>query len=245
MIGWRARLGIILPSVNIATEPEFYRCLPDGVSAHFARMEFKESTEEYYRRMIDDVPTGARMLSHAHVDSVMFACTTGSLYGGRGYDTAIIEQLRAHNPAPASTTSTAVLEAFRVSNVRRVSVVTPYPEFLDALERRFFEQNGIEVLNIDGMGMWGVDVGETHPHTLYRFVKQHVRRDADGLFISCMGLRTLEIVAVLERELGIPVMSSNQVTLWKALQLASIPLSDVPVDFGSLLSRELKGAEGG
>ena len=44
MIGWRARFGVIIPSLNVTTEAEFYRCLPEGVTAHFTRMEFKDTT---------------------------------------------------------------------------------------------------------------------------------------------------------------------------------------------------------
>ena len=58
MIGWRARFGVIIPSVNGTTESEFYLCLPEGVTEHFTRMEFKETTPEYFKRMIEDVPAG-------------------------------------------------------------------------------------------------------------------------------------------------------------------------------------------
>ena len=56
---------------------------------------------------------------------------------------------------------------------------------------------------------------EIHPEKLYRFAKAQDRDEADALFLSCMGLRTLEVLPRLERELGKPVLSSNQVSLWK------------------------------
>jgi maleate isomerase len=55
--------------------------MPEGVTAHFTRMEFEETTPENYEGMVKDVPAGARMLSHAEVDALVFACTSGSLYG--------------------------------------------------------------------------------------------------------------------------------------------------------------------
>ncbi len=234
MIGWRARLGVIIPSLNATTESEFHRCVPDGVTAHFTRMEFKETTPEYFERMIDDVPAGARMLSHAKVDAIMFGCTSGSLYGGLGYDQKIVAQVRAKVNLPASTTSTAAIEAFRALDVKTVAVATPYESWVDDLEKRFFEGNGVRVANIQGLGMRGTDVCELHPEALYRFAKAQDRAEADALFLSCMGLRTLEVLPELERDLGKPVLSSNQVTLWKLLLLCGIPCPDVRRDFGSL-----------
>lgn len=238
MIGWRARFGVILPSVNITTESEFYRCLPEGVTAHFARMEFKEGIPKYYERMIDDIPAGARMLSHAEVDAIVFACTSGSLYGGLGYDQKIISKMKEHIDVPASTTSTAVIEAFKTMGVKKVAVATPYEDWVNELEKNFFEGNGVKVLNIQGLGLKGLDVCKVLPETLYRFAKAQDREEAEGLFLSCMGLRTLEILPRLEKDLGKPALSSNQVTLWMLFKLCGIPGLDIRCDFGSLFKKE-------
>jgi maleate isomerase len=234
MIGWRARFGVILPSVNTTTESEFYQCVPEGVTAHFTRMEFKEATPEYYERMIDDVSPGARMLSHAAVDAVLFACTSGSFYGGLGYDQKIMSKMKEQINVPVSTTSTAVIEAFKAMGIKKVAVATPYENWVNDLEKKFFEGNGVEVLNMKGLGLRGLDVCEVHPESFYRFVKAQDRKGADGMFLSCMGQRTLEILPRLEDELGKPVISSNQATLWKLFKLCSIPGSDIRCDFGSL-----------
>jgi maleate cis-trans isomerase len=238
MIGWRAKFGVILPSVNTTTESEFYRCLPEGVTAHFTRMEFQEETPENYERMIDDVPHGAQMLTHAEVDAIMFACTSGSLYGGLGYDQMIISKMKGHSNVPASTTSTAVMEAFHALEVKKVAVATPYVDWVNELEKNFFEGNGVHVLNIQGLGCRGLDVSKVTPEALYRFAKAQDRKEADGLFLSCMGLRTLEVLPRLERDLGKPVLSSNQVTLWMLFRLCGIPTLDIRCDFGSLFSKE-------
>ena len=36
--GYRARIGVIIPGVNVNLEPEFYRVVPKGVSVHTSRM---------------------------------------------------------------------------------------------------------------------------------------------------------------------------------------------------------------
>jgi maleate cis-trans isomerase len=238
MIGWRAKFGVILPSVNATTESEFYRCLPEGVTAHFTRMEFQEETPENYERMIDDVPRGTQMLTHAGVDAILFACTSGSLYGGLGYDQKIISKMKEHSNIPVSTTSTAVMEAFHALEVKKVAVATPYVDWVNELEKNFFEGNGIRVLNIQGLGCRGLDVSKVTPEALYRFAKAQDRKEADGIFLSCMGLRTLEVLPMLERDLGKPVLSSNQVTLWMLFRLCGIPTLDNRCDFGSLFSKE-------
>jgi maleate isomerase len=80
-------------------------------------------------------------------------------------------------------------------------------------------------------------VFEVYPEIVYRFARAQDRRAADGLFLSCMGLRTLEVLPRLELDLGKPALSSNQVTLWKFFSLCGIPDSDIRCEFGSLLKK--------
>ena len=40
MYGWRARLGVTIPSITIVIEPEFVKMVPEGVTCHFQRFSF-------------------------------------------------------------------------------------------------------------------------------------------------------------------------------------------------------------
>ncbi len=236
MLGWRARLGIMLPSVNTTTEPEFYRMAPPGVTCHFARMEFERTEPKYYEGMVEDVPPLVRKLAHARVDAIAFGCTSGSLYGGLGYDRKIIDMIREVADLPVTTTSTALVEALSELKVRKIAVATPYQDWINDLEKKFLEGYGLEVLSMGGLGLTGFDVCELKPEEFYRFAKGLARPGMDALFMSCMGLRTLEIIPILERDLGCPVLSSNQVTMWALLRLAGVREPGLEKWFGSLMA---------
>lgn len=40
MYGWRARLGVLVPSSIVVIEPEFAKMAPEGVTCHFQRFTF-------------------------------------------------------------------------------------------------------------------------------------------------------------------------------------------------------------
>jgi maleate isomerase len=50
---------------------------------------------------------------------------------------------------------------------------------------------------------------------------------AEALILSCTNLRTFELVPMLESELGKPVLTSNQVSVWGALFHAGAPMPEV------------------
>ena len=252
--GWRARLGLILPSLNVTTEPEYYRMLPEGITVHTTRMFFEQETEETYARLIDGVSHSVTMLSHAQVHALAFACTSGSLYGGLGYDRKIIKSMKKNTNTPCTTTSTAVIEALKTMGVNKVCIGTPYSSWINPLERKFFEGNGFDVVNIgsivdDAREVFGDGFDEkvpqlsflvnaVPPQRVYEFAATKIYRDCcEGLCLSSMGFPTLGIIGALENDLGIPVISSNQATLWKLLKMAGIETKHHMAEFGSLFLR--------
>lgn len=236
MIGWRARLGVLVPSANIVMEPDMYRMIPEGVSVHFARVWITEDSPEELEGMINYVPRCCEELSHGLMDVYGFGCTSGSLLGGPGYDRKIIQIMEDKTGKPATTTSTSVLEAFRDLGINRVSVATPYEDWLNEKERVFFEENGIKVLTLKGIGIRNIEgIASQTPGSIYRLAREVDHPEAQAVFISCTDFRAAEVLDIIETDLGKPAISSNQATLWAMLKLAG---AREPVKgFGTLLTR--------
>jgi maleate cis-trans isomerase len=66
---------------------------------------------------------------------------------------------------------------------------------------------------------------------------------ADGVLISCGGLRTFEVIETLERDLGLPVVTSNQAALWAGLRMTNV--KDPVQGYGRLLRTVENGKERG
>jgi maleate isomerase len=43
--------------------------------------------------------------------------------------------------------------------------------------------------------------------------------EAQTVFVSCTALKTADVIEGLEEELGKPVLTANQVTMWDALRI--------------------------
>jgi hypothetical protein len=69
-----------------------------------------------------------------------------------------------------------------------------------------------------GLGLLG-QIWRVSCEEVVRAVRAADRPDAQAVFISCTNLATYDVIAPLERELGKPVLTANQVTMWAALQL--------------------------
>ena len=229
MIGWRAKFGVMVVCRNTILEPEFYRMAPEGVTFHFDRIGIVpgaegESPEEVERRLkgyTEEAVACMRNFAKMPLDAIAFACTGASFAEGPESDQKLIKRLGEIAPIPITTTSTAVIEALKAMEMKKVVVVTPYIRELNEKEKLFLEGHGITVLRIESIPNVTVK-SDVLPQTAYRLARQIDTAEATGVFISCATLQSLEIIDTLETDLKKPVISSNQATFWKLMKMAGI-----------------------
>ncbi|ELY68695.1 maleate cis-trans isomerase family protein [Natrinema versiforme] len=211
------RLGLIVPSSNATAEPEFRAFCPESVTVHGARIALESVTVDELDAMSDDAARAAELLGHADVDAVAYACTTGSLIHGPGFDAELEDRLAEAAGVPAVATARSVVRALEALEADRIAVATPYTADLDERERDFLEATGVEVAAIDGRGIAAnTAIGELTPEDASGQVLERVGSvdDLDAVFVSCTNYCSLAAIEGLEAELGVPVITSNGATLW-------------------------------
>lgn len=217
------RIGLILPSVNVLMEPEYYKLGIKGLHFHATRVLLTETTPEALKRMEKDLDYAIKLISSVKPDVVAYACTSGSFIGGLEWDKDIIKKIQDNLGCPAVTTSSAMIDALRQMNIKRPVVITPYIDTINEMEKRFLVNNGFEVANITGMQI--IDAEELHaktPDEIYEFALNADKPQADGMFISCTDFRGMEVAEELEKQIKKPVVTSNQATLWWLLKALDI-----------------------
>lgn len=238
MYGSKGRIGLIVPSNNTVVEREFNLQLPDNIVAVASRMWNTRTEISDLEQMASQAERAASELSTAHVDVVAFACTSGSFLHGQQWDTDLARRLEVAAGCPVVTTSHAVIRALRAFSVRRVVVGTPYPEDINERERRYLEEQGIGVDKIAGLGIVeSVKIGHCAPEVARDLALSLHSDESDAVFISCTNFRTFDVIDELEQQIGKPIITSNQATLWQCLQAVHY---DKPVEgCGSLLRERL------
>lgn len=236
MTEWAKRFGWIVPSWNTVTEYEVERLTPPSVSHHFTRIEHTEDSEAAFARMAEKAPGSARLLSHASVDAICYACTSGSFYRGYGYDRSFQSELASAAGTPVITMAYALVAAARQLGLERISVAAPYEPWLMARLSTFLEEAGFSVLKAAGLGHQANVLYE--PSKALELARGAWQAGSDGLIMSCGNFRTLEAIDEIEEELGRPVVTSVQASMWGLLGLAGIQ-GPIP-GAGELLRRPMR-----
>ena len=153
--GWRARIGVVIPSVNTVVEPWFSATSPAGVSVHASRMFLDNAlTPESIVRMDQDEGMRAvRQLASCRPHGIAYCCTASSIVQGLEYDRHLQHEVEQAAGVPATTATQSILEALRVLCVKRIAAASPYAEEIDRAEHAFFEAAGFEVVSSACLGI--------------------------------------------------------------------------------------------
>ena len=224
MYGWRGRIGLLVPSINNTMEPEFWRLAPEGVSISTARIAGgRHGTPEELRGMEKESRAAAARVANTEPNVVVYGCTSGSFFEGPAWSRMICDELTKITKAPTVTTAGAMAECLTRNGHTKVAVVTPYVEVTNERLKQFLRAFGVEVTNLATFDMLDMfDHAKIRPDEIYRRVKETVTADATAVFVACTQLRALEVVDMLERDLGKPVYSANQASAWLAYEALGI-----------------------
>lgn len=232
--GERARIGLIALAGDATVEPDFRALgLEADVSLHVSRVQSKAVTVENLKESAKGLTAAAALiLPGQRLDVVAYACTSGTVIAGVAVVEAAIRKARPG--IPVTTPITAALAGLAQLGARRVAVLTPYTEEINAPVVRHLDENGIEVVDIATFDLLAEDdMCRVTPAAIVAAAEGLDHRRADAVFVSCTALRALGLIERIEGRIGKPVVSSNHALYWHALRLAGV--GDAIPGFGRLM----------
>jgi maleate isomerase len=244
------RIGQIVPSSNTTMETEIpellrarERIAPERFTFHSSRMRMKNVTKEELAAMDADSDRCALELSDARVDVLGYACLVAIMSMGNGYHRTSEERLHQRtvengSKAPVVTSAGALIEGIKALGAKTVSFICPYLEPLADLVTQYMQAEGITVKERIALCVPNnLAVGLLDPDDLVNIYKRLDLTGVDALVLSaCVQMPSLKSVAIVEKEAGIPVISSAICTTYSMLKSLSLD-TRIP-EAGALLSGE-------
>lgn len=222
-----ATLGLVVLQVDETIERDFRRLVPAELAKlHVTRIASGDDlTPDTIAQMETDLAASTALLPPAaEFDVVGYACTSGTAQIGAD---RVAELVHSGATTRAVTNPlSAALAAFDALELKRIGIVSPYIPAVGQPIVDAIKAHGIEVAQM-------LSFGEQVEARVARISAQSIMDAAhrlaaesapDGIFLSCTNLVTLDLIDPLERALGVPVLSSNQVLAWHMARLAKLSL---------------------
>ena len=220
--GQKGLCGVLTPQANTTVEAELWALLPPGHSLINARLVSAQNTIE--KRLIDYTSRFAETIEHfanAPINSIAAACTGASYLIGAEREAGIVQNMQSRFGVPFITAALATVAALRAMNLKRVAILTPYPDSLNNYCVPYWEGFGLEVI-----AKAGPTLETTAFHPIYAMSGDGVlaayrelsKTNADGVLMLGTGMATLgPLLAGLDEGLK-PAISCNLALAWAAVQ---------------------------
>jgi len=158
---------------------------------------------------------------------------------GAADDVALRSRLEARTRGiPVVIPCAAAVTALAALSAKQVALISPPWFSVEMAEQgaRYFQSQGIEIVYSAPAGLPS-DQRAIQPDQLYNWVRSHVPKSAEAVFIGGNGFRAVGVIKALEDTLDRPVLTANQVAFWCALRLsgARAPV----VDYGRIFEFDL------
>lgn len=220
-------IGIIAP-FDLALERELWRWTPLDVSLHLARTPYEPvSVSLEMAELVSEerhLQTATRDVLGVEPEVVAYLCTSGSFLHGVAHEERLRAAILDAGAPDALTTSGALAEALRELGLSRISVITPYDEALTDRLVAFLAELGVETVRSNYLGLGG-GIWRVNYRTVAELIYAADDPRSEAVFVSCTNLPTYDIIGPLEQELGKPVLTANQLTIWACLGRMGLPMA--------------------
>jgi len=217
-----------------------YRLAPPGVTVHFDRMVAygktgsHEGQEERNHSQIAHLDENVALIALMKPDVIVLAHTASSYTLGKAGEAELVARLGKSSGIPFITAFGSVLRALAHLGVQRVALATPYSAEATLKSKAHLEAHGLEV------PAWKTlenvkNIYDETPERAYELARRADVPAAQAVFMSGVGMPTIEVLGKLERELGKPVLSSASAMMWNALRTAGY--GGPVAGYGRLLSQ--------
>ena len=214
------KVGLLALSTDLTIENDFQSICQKLPLDIFVNRIHNENplTKENLLKMYDQIePATEKILPGEKINTVAYGCTSGTIAIG---EDKVKEKIQLAKPDCYVTTPiTSAIKAFKLMEVKKIAVFTPYPESVNQTIYQYFAKKKIDVLSF---GTFNLDLDEDFAKVDPKYLSETLTKldlnDADALFISCTALPALEILDEVEKKINKPVFSSNQTLIWDSIR---------------------------
>lgn len=225
MYGYRARIGYTSPPLTTEVFPyEFYRAVPDGVTLVLTTLSIVEMNSQEIDQSYDISIRAAKAMARAGITLMVLGGVPINTSKGYANVELLIKDVEKQIGVPVTTSITAQIGALRMVGGKRLAIGHPFGPDQDAMFHGYADEYGFGKATVLGIGRPAIELGQIGVENTLELGRELKRRDpaADTLWLPCPHWATAPAIDVLEKELGVNVVTANQAIVWDALRRSGI-----------------------
>ena len=219
---WRGTVGVIKPTLRPGGLEEFIRLLPEGIGVLPLFVNIRRGTVEEFQGVLSAFEAKVAELAEAGVDLIHPEGAPPFMVHGLRGEREIVRGWEERYRVPVVTAGMTQVEAMAALGLRRILGVTYFTGQINDTFAQYFTDAGLMVLGMEGIDVPFTEVGRLSSHEVYAHTRQAFLRlgseRVDGIYMLGSGWRVLDIIELLEQDLGVPVVHAIPARVWAIQQ---------------------------
>jgi len=216
---YRGVVGVIKPRPTDSSLVDMIKLLPDGIGVIPVYLNLTQGSREEYGSSYATYEEHIAYLASQKCNVISIEGAPPFMLLGPAREAEMIDGWKRKYNTDMFTSSQNQVNAFRALKARRILGITSGsggPD-MNKVYARYFEDSGIGVVAMEGMGIEFKSVPDVPPATIASFIKKAFaeHEGADAVYILGSSLEALPLIAPLERELGVPVVQAVAARIWE------------------------------
>ena len=216
---YRGIVGVIKPRPTDSSLVDMIKLLPEGIGVIPVYLNLTQGSREEYGSSYATYEKHITYLASQKCNVISIEGAPPFMLLGPAREAEMVDGWKRKYNTDMFTSSQNQVNAFRALKARRILGITSGsggPD-MNKVYAKYFEDNGIGVVAMEGMGIEFKSVPDVPPATIASFIKKVFaeHEGADAVYILGSSLEALPLIAPLERELGVPVVQAVAARIWE------------------------------
>ena len=213
---WRGTVGIVRPTLRTGGFEDLVRMLPDGIGVIPLILNVRRGAVDEFKTVIPAYEEKVAELAAAGCDVINPSGAPPFMVLGYEKEQALIRAWQDKYNTRIFTSGTSHVDALRALKVRRFIGATYFRGDINRIYANYFNDAGFDCLAMAGMDVDFDKAQELSGFEVYRFIKREflARPRAEAIYMLGPAWRTLDIVEMLEQDLGVPVVHAIPAQCW-------------------------------
>jgi maleate isomerase len=238
---WRGTLGLVKPTRDPGSLEELVRMLPEGIGVIPTLLDVRTGTKKEFTEAFAAYEPQVRELAEQKVDVIHPGGTAPFMLLGYERERREVAAWEKKYKTPMFTAGQNHIRALRAMKVKRFVNISATTWDDSDLVKSYFAGAGLTSLE---RAVFPVDfqrIGSASQQEVYAFIKKSflAQKRCDGIYIQGGQWRVLDILEILEQDLGVPVVHAGVAKAWETM--LRLHVRQPMKGYGALLAEMPKG----
>lgn len=214
---WRGIAGIIHPTLRPGATEEFIRLLPEGIGVIPLFTNIRRGTTDEFKTVMGAYEQQVALCAEQNCDAIHPNGAPPFMVLGLKGEADLVAGWEKKYKTPIFTAGQNHIAALRALKAKSIVGATYFPGEINKTFAQYFRDAGFEVKCMEGVETPFNKVQELSGEQVYAHIKKHflAQKGADAIYMLGSGWRTLHIIDLLEKDLGVPVVHPVTARVWE------------------------------